>query len=293
MSETKLKPLFKWSGGKRREIKLFKHHYPENFNIFVEPFVGAGAVFFDLNFKGENFIADVHDEVISYYKQFRNVENVEKMVEFMDNPWLHLLKSKGNSERQSEIYTSLPPEFQRTGEATYYYVRDGMKITNDLKKACRFCFLRKTAYRGMLRYNPKGEFNIPWGKYKNLNYEELKDERYTQLLERTTIREWSFEKTMTKFRNREDAFIFLDPPYDSEFSDYKTPFGKENHRELSEFFKTSKAKCLLVIGDTPYIRELYKGYIAEEYSKNYAFRIHSDRVTAENIDNLHLIIKNY
>jgi|TARA_R110000824_G_scaffold383297_2_gene576844 DNA adenine methylase len=289
----KLNPLFKWSGGKRREIKLFKHHYPENFKVFVEPFVGAGAVFFDLNFQGQNFIADMHDEVVIFYKQFSDREKIEKMIEFMDNPWIHILKSNIAKENQSDIYANLPPEFQRTGEATYYYVRDGMKITNDFKKACRFHFLRKTAYRGMLRYNPKGEFNIPWGKYKNLNYDELKDERYTDLLKRTTIRQWSFEKTMKKFKNREDAFVFLDPPYDSEFSDYKTPFNKGHHKELSELFKESKAKCLLVIGDTPYIRELYDGYIVDEYSKNYAFRIHSDRINADDIDNLHLVIKNY
>ena len=289
----KLNPLFKWSGGKRREIDLFKHHYPENFKVFVEPFAGAGAVFSDLNFEGENFIADTHDEVVVFYKQFFDREKIKQMIQFMDNPWIHILKSNNAKESQGDIYASLPPEFQRTGEATYYYVRDGMKITNDFKKACRFHFLRKTAYRGMLRYNPKGEFNIPWGKYKNLNYKELGDERYTDLLKRTTIRQWSFEKTMKKFKNQKDAFIFLDPPYDSEFSDYKTPFGKEHHKHLSELFKESKAKCLLVIGDTPYIRELYDGYIVEEYSKNYAFRIHSDRINADDIDNLHLVIKNY
>lgn len=293
MTNKKLKPLFKWSGGKRKEIPAFIHHYPQDFKVFVEPFVGAGAVYFDLNFEGENFIADTHDEVISFYKQFRSQENIEKMIAFMNNPWIHVLKSYFATERASDIYDELPPEFLRSGEATYYYVRDGLKITNELKKACRFYYLRKTAYRGMLRYNPKGEFNIPWGKYKNVNYEDLRNQEYSDLLSRTTIREWSFEKTMNKFRNREDAFIFLDPPYDSEFTDYKTDFNKNHHKELADLFKQSKAKCLLVIGDTPYIRELYKGYIAEEYNKKYAFRIHSDRVTAEDIDNLHLVIKNY
>ena len=56
MTNKKLKPLFKWSGGKRKEIPAFIHHYPQDFKVFVEPFVGAGAVYFDLNFEGENFI---------------------------------------------------------------------------------------------------------------------------------------------------------------------------------------------------------------------------------------------
>ncbi len=293
MSSKSLKPLFKWSGGKRKEIKLFRQYYPEDFKVFVEPFFGAGAVYFDLNFEGQNFIADTHDEVICFLKQCRDKEKMKKIASFMKNPWQPILKSKPAKEKQQEIYENLPEEFKRHGEATYYFVRDGMKITNDLSKACRFYYLRKTAYRGMIRYNPKMQFNIPWGKYKSVNFEDMYNEEYSELLSRTKIVQGCFTKTMKKFENNEDAFIFLDPPYDSEFTDYKTPFGKEDHAELARLFKNSKAKCLMVIGDTPYIRKLYEGYIEAEYDKNYQFRLKEGRIKASDIDNLHLVIKNY
>ncbi len=293
MKNNNLKPLFKWSGGKRKEIKLFRDHYPEDFKVFVEPFVGAGAVYFDLNFEGQNFIADTHDELICFLKQCRSAETMSKIASFMKNPWQPILKSKPAKARQEDIYDSLPEEFKRQGEATYYFVRDGMKVTNDLSKACRFYYLRKTAYRGMIRYNPKLEFNIPWGKYKNVNFEDMYNEEYSKLLSRTTIRTCSFVETMKKFEKNKDAFIFLDPPYDSEFTDYKTPFGKSDHADLADCFKKSKAKCLMIIGDTPYIRKLYEGYIVEEYDKKYQFRLKDGRIKAGDIDNLHLVIKNY
>ena len=145
----------------------------------------------------------------------------------------------------------------------------------------------------MIRYNPKLEFNIPWGKYKNVNFEDMYNEEYSKLLSRTTIRTCSFVETMKKFEKNKDAFIFLDPPYDSEFTDYKTPFGKSDHADLADCFKKSKAKCLMIIGDTPYIRKLYEGYIVEEYDKKYQFRLKDGRIKAGDIDNLHLVIKNY
>ena len=85
----KLKPLCKWSGGKRDEIKEFSKFYPKNFNRYIEPFVGGGAVFFDLNFNGQNVINDVHPELINFYRQIK-LGNSEKIFE--------LLKNFGSSE---------------------------------------------------------------------------------------------------------------------------------------------------------------------------------------------------
>lgn len=292
-SENKLKPMFKWSGGKRREIPLFEKHYPKEYDIFVEPFVGGGAVYFDLNFEGKSVIADTHDEVINFYKQCRKYENMQKMKDFLENPWQDLLRSTWAKEKQESIYNDLPEQFKNHGEATYYFMRDGFRTTNEIKKAAKFYYLRKTAYRGMLRYNPKGEFNIPWGKYKTVSMPEMDDKGYSQLLSRTEIKQQTFEKTFEKYGHKENAFIFLDPPYDSEFSDYKTGFGKQEQIKLAECFKSAKAKCLMVIGKTDFICSLYSDYIVEEYHKNYAFRIHSNRIESEDIDNFHLVIKNY
>jgi DNA adenine methylase len=87
--------------------------------------------------------------------------------------------------------------------------------------------------------------------------------------------------------------MFLDPPYDSEFTDYGyCSFGREEHKKLFECFKNTKIKCLMIIGKTDFISNLYKDYIIDEYDKRYRFKLHSGRVGNE-INTKHLIIKNY
>lgn len=260
----RLKPLVKWSGGKHKEIRNFEDFFPEDFEVYIEPFVGGGAVFFDLNAQ-KNVISDVHEGLINFYKQL----------------------SLGNG---LEIYNRLSE--LEVNEESYYRVRDQLEPKDDIDEAVIFYYLRKTAFRGMLRYNSKGKFNIPWGRYKSVNFEELKKEEYTDLLKRTDVRLSSFEDIFEEF-DSESNFVFLDPPYDSKFTDYGyCKFGQDYQAKLAETFAKTKNKCLMVIGRTPLIEDLYRGYIVGSYPKKYNFRIHSGRVGNE-IDNDHLIIKNY
>lgn len=161
-----------------------------------------------------------------------------------------------------------------------------------LDNAKQFYYLRKTCYRGMLRYNKKGEFNIPFGRYKNCNYQDLKNKEYENLLKRTDIFNTSFEDIFEKY-NDENNFMFLDPPYDSEFTDYGyCKFGRDEQQRLAKCFKETNIKCLIIIGKTDFIQDLYKDYIVGEYDKKYRFKLHSGRVGDE-INTKHLIIKNY
>jgi DNA adenine methylase len=137
-----------------------------------------------------------------------------------------------------------------------------------------------------------GKFNIPFGKYKTINYNDLKNKRYEELLKRTEIFNKSFEYVFEKY-NDKNNFMFLDPPYDSEFTDYGyCKFGKEEQTILANLFKQTKIRCLMIIGKTEFIEDLYKDYIISEYDKKYKFKIHSGRVGDE-INTKHLIIKNY
>jgi DNA adenine methylase len=259
-----LAPLIKWSGGKGREIDFFREYYPKNFDLFIEPFVGGGAVFFDLNSEN-NVISDVHEGLINFYRQLK-------------------LGQAG------EIYNRISS--LGVDEQTYYYVRDSMPLNDAVDKAVRFYYLRKTAFRGMLRYNKAGKFNIPWGRYKTVSYVDLLNPDYFDLFRRTDIRLSSFENIFREF-NSESNFIFLDPPYDSKFTDYGyCQFGEKYQRDLADIFKETKNKCLMVIGKTPLIEDLYRGYIVDSYYKKYGFRIHSGRIGNEiNVD--HVIIRNY
>ena len=259
-----MKPLVKWSGGKTREINFFKSHYPENFSMYIEPFVGGGAVFFDLNFK-KNVINDIHKDLINFYKQIKEGNSKEIF---------NLMKQHTNDEKN------------------YYYIRDVYKPTNEIEKAFVFFYLRKTCYRGMLRYNQKGKFNIPYGRYKTYNFEELLNPEYENLFKDTIVMNTSFEKIFEQFNDKKN-FVFLDPPYDSIFTDYGyCKYNQEDHYSLFQWFKKTKNNCLMIIGETDYIKHLYKNFIVEKYPKKYAFKLHSGRVGKE-INNYHLIVKNY
>ena len=270
-----LKPLCKWSGGKRDEIKFFKKYYPSDFQRFIEPFAGGAAVYFDLNFSGSNVINDIHPELVNFYRQM----------------------SLGYSKEIHDIISRYG-----TSEKDYYIVRGGGKKLSegdipfrpqtDIEKAAQFFYLRKTCFRGMLRYNSKGEFNIPWGKYKTVNFSELLNENYSNLLSRTEIMEGDYTKVFEKYNGPEN-FYFIDQPYDSVFNDYGFDnFDRQKQIELSEIFKNTKSKCLMVVGGSDFIRELYDGYIKFEYPKKYSFKIYGGRVGDE-INLNHLVITNF
>jgi len=258
-----LKPIVKWSGGKKDELTKILPHIPVEYNTYLEPFIGRGALYFHLN-PNKAVINDVHKELIDFYQSIKNGDS-NKIYEFM--------KEHPNNEE------------------TYYKVR-AYKSNECLENAKRFYYLRKTCFRGMLRYNKKGEFNIPFGRYKTYNFEDIKNIKYEQLLKRTDIFNKDFEYIFENF-NDENNFMFLDPPYDSEFTDYGyCSFGKDEHLKLAKCFKETKIKCLMIIGKTQFINDLYKDYIVEEYDKKYRFKLHSGRIGDE-INTKHLVIKNY
>jgi len=270
-----MKPLCKWSGGKRNEIKLFREYYPDNFETFVEPFAGGAAVYFDLNHKGQNVINDVHPELINFYRQMKN----------------------GYSQEIYDLVTSWG-----IGEMDYYFVRGGGKKlpkgspvfipTNNIERAAQFIYLRKTCYRGMIRYNKTGGFNIPWGRYTTVNFDDLIKDEYVELFNRTEVMEGDYKNVFDSY-NDENNFFFIDQPYDSTFSDYGgDDFTREDQVELFNKFNTTKSKCLMIVGGSDFIRDLYSNYIKFEYPKKYAFKIHSGRIGDE-INVNHLVITNY
>lgn len=260
-----LKPLVKWSGGKKDELKHILPHVPKSYNKYIEPFVGGGALYFHLNPKSA-VISDVHKELIDFYQSIKD-GHAQDIYDFM--------KAHPNDEQ------------------TYYRVRDELPYFDILDNAKRFYYLRKTCYRGMLRYNKKGKFNIPFGRYKTFKFEDIKNVHYQRLLKNTDIFNETFQTIFDAY-NDPDHFMFLDPPYDSPFSNYGYgSFNKEHHLILAHHFKNTKIKCLMVIGHSPFIQDLYKDFIVAKYQKNYRFKLHSGRIHKDNINNFHLIIKNF
>lgn len=261
---TEMKPLIKWSGGKTDEIDRIRPHIPNDYDTYIEPFIGGGAVFFDLKPK-KAVINDIHPELTNFYQQIK----------------------EGNGQRIYNVLQDIVFD-----EDNYYFMRDVFEPENKFEEAVRFYYLRKTCYRGMLRYNSNGKFNIPWGRYKTINFEDIKDATYQELLGNTQVLNGDFSQVFENY-NDEKNFCFIDQPYDSVFTDYGyCEFKRDDQERLAQCFKETRIRCMMVVGETDYIRSLYNGYIVESYPKHYKFRLHSGRVN-DNINTNHLIIKNF
>jgi DNA adenine methylase len=256
-----LTPLFARVGGKRKEMKKYIQYIPDDINTYLEPFVGGGATFFHLN-HNKNVISDVHTELIEFYQSIKE-------------------------DKMADIYNFMTEH--ANNEQTYLQIRDHMEINVRLDNAKRFYYLRKTCFRGMSKYDKKGNFNVSFNYRGKCNFTDLKNDKYVDLLKNTTILNSSFEYIFENY-NDQNNFMFLDPPYDCKITNYGyCAFGKEEHKRLAECFKATNIRCLMIIGKTDFIEELYDGYIVEQYDKRYDINSIYKNVEGS----IHLIIKNY
>lgn len=186
----------------------------------------------------------------------------------------------------------------------YMYFR---KVNNDwtlgritLPKAeqcANFFFIREYCYGSMFRYNAKGEFNIPYGgmSYNDKDFagkiKAMFNEDMKALFAGTRLYCRDFEEFLNTVQPTEQDFIFLDPPYDTEFSDYEgEAFTRLDHARLALALSRTKAKFLLIIKDTPYISGLYsQGFHVTSFDKQYTYNVRSRNDRAAQ----HLIITNY
>lgn len=283
-----MKPLVKYRGGKSKEIPQIIKHIPQFDGRYIEPFFGGGALYFHLEPK-KAIINDINSKLIAFYNGVKNDYN--KLRIELDE--IEKLYSK--NRRNFEELKSITPELRVDDEndTLYYQIRN---MFNDLSEkkysdALLYFFINKTAYSGMIRYNSKGEFNVPYGRYTNINT-TLVTKGHNRLLSNTDIFNLDYSKIFEMAE--EDDFMFLDPPYDCIFSDYgntehKDGFNEKNHTELANAYKNLKCKALMVIGRTPLTEKLYGDMIVDEYGKSYAVNIRNRfKSTAT-----HILISNY
>lgn len=283
-----MNPMIKYRGGKSKEISHFISNMPENYNRYIEPFFGGGALYFYLEPQNA-IINDVNTKLYSFYKQMQEeYPSVRKQLDELQMVY------EQNQKEYEGLKKKHPEErVENKNEALYYKIRDmfNHKIESEYLEAVVYFFINKTAYSGMIRYNAKGEYNVPFGRYKNLNTKLITDKHY-ELLKRTEIYNYDYSEIFNMAGNND--FIFLDPPYDCVFSDYgneayRDGFGEDEHRRLANDFANLSCKSMLVIGKTALTKELYGKYIVEEYDKSYAVNIRN-RFKA---DAKHIIVTNY
>lgn len=283
-----MKPLIKYRGGKSKEIPFILEHIPQYHGRYIEPFFGGGALYFHLEPK-KAIINDINSKLIAFYNGVKlnysilrkELDEIEKIYE--DNRRkFDILKAKTPNERVED-----------KNEEFYYLLRDMFNETIEKKytDALLYFFINKTAYSGMIRYNAKGEFNVPFGRYQHLNT-SLVTPLHSRLLATTEIFNENY-KTIFEMAEKDD-FMFLDPPYDCVFSDYgneeyKDGFNDACHITLADDFRNLKCKALLVIGRTPLTERLYGDMIIDEYAKTYAVNIRNRFKSATT----HILVANY
>ena len=160
-----MKPLIKYRGGKTREIPHLIQHIPKKYDTYLEPFVGGGALFFHLE-PEKATIGDINKQLITFYKQLKsNFHTLVTQLEDLQNTY----------EQNQQEYERLKQEnptnkVENKNEALYYHLRHIFNNPNDTYlEGTVYYFINKTAYSGMIRYNKKGEYNVPFGRYKNFN----------------------------------------------------------------------------------------------------------------------------
>ena len=283
-----MNPMIKYRGGKTKEVGHFIKHMPKEYNRYVEPFLGGGALFFYLE-PEQAIINDVNSRLFMFYNEMKKkypvvrtqLDELQKIYEENQEEYEH--KKKINPKLRIE----------NKNESFYYEMRDAFnhKIRTSYLDSVVYFFINKTAYSGMIRYNKQGEYNVPYGRYKNFNTKLITNEHY-ELLAKTDIYNKDYSEIFNMLKH--DDFVFLDPPYDCVFSDYgnaeyKDGFGEDEHRRLANDFRNLPCKALLVIGKTELTEELYGDLIVEEYDKSYSVNIRNRFKAGAK----HIIVTNY
>ncbi len=235
------KPFMKWAGGKTQLLDELIDRAPDKFNRYIEPFIGGGAMFFAIK-PQKGIIADSNPELINVYQCL--ARNVEQVIDH-----LHGFQ---NNEKQ------------------YYKIRD-LRFDDLVPEyaAARTIFLNRTCYNGLFRVNKKGQFNVPYGRYKNPSICQPEILRAaSDALQNTKIICGDYKTVLRKLAKAGD-FVFLDPPYlpVSKYADFKRytkeQFYEEDHRELAEEVeRLHKIGCHVVLTNSnhPLVHEFYEAF---------------------------------
>lgn len=283
-----MKPILKYRGGKSKEIPNFSSFIPNDYETYFEPFLGGGAVFFHLAPK-KAVINDINEKLIQFYLELQTKPTIVR--EQLDK--LQALYEANQAQYEQLKALSPDEQVENKNEALYYFIRDmyNHKILIEYLESVIYFFINKTAYSGMIRFNAQGEYNVPFGRYKNFNTRLITPEHF-ELIKSAHIMAGDYSKVFEMATEKD--FMFLDPPYDCIFNDYgnidfKNGFDEQQHRRLAADFRNLSCKALMIIGKTTLTEELYGKFVKGEYEKSYAVNIRN-RFKSES---MHIIVTNY
>lgn len=244
MSNSSVAPFVKWAGGKRQLIPQIRERMPEKYNDYYEPFVGGGAVIFDL-LPANALINDINKALINTYRTICNeLDAFLKEVNRLDN------------------------DMWEDGKKYYYSIREHyndklMRSEYDVELAALFVFINKHCFNGLYRVNGKGLFNVPYNNSRRGSVDEDVIIATSEYLRGVTIIDGDFEQACKNAKKGD--FVFIDSPYaplnPTSFESYtKEGFDIESHKRLAKLYDELTARgcyCMLTNHNTELINELY------------------------------------
>ena len=271
-----VKPFLKWAGGKSQLAGEIKKHVTPDFSTYYEPFLGGGAVLFYLQ-PHKAVVNDSSEELMNVYRVVK--DRLEELIEDLkqhvnDADYFYDIRSWDRNEGE---YKKLSP----------------------VKRASRLIYLNKTCYNGLYRVNKKGQFNVPFGKYKNpdiVNESVLR--AVSNYLNKNEIYFYCGDFVDNLQNIEESAFVYFDPPYDpvsdsANFTSYnKNGFFKEEQERLKQVcdsLNEKGVKFLLSNSATNFIKDLYRDYKCEIIPARRAINSRGDK--RGEVDEL--LVRNY
>lgn len=243
------KPFVKWAGGKRQIMDKLKNYIPFEFNTYYEPFVGGGALLFELSPKNA-VINDFNKELMNTYECIKDENKYTKMCNELNHY---------EANHSEEFYFEI-----RNKD------RDKTKFNKiaDYKRAARTIYLNKACFNGLYRVNSKNEFNVPFNKKTKVNTYDAQNlgiiHSYLNF-NNVKMLNCDFEEAVKEAKKGD--FIYFDPPYDSDtttFNSYtEDGFGKDEQIRLANVYKDLDAMgCYVMLSNhnTKLVNELYKDY---------------------------------
>ena len=273
------KPFVKWAGGKRLLMPELEKNFPTKFGTYVEPFLGGGAVMFDLLTKESNLkcnVSDLNSDLVLAYVTIR--DRLEKLIESLEN------HSK-NYHKDSTGY--------------YYEVRN-QEPKNQIEKVSRLLFLNKTCFNGLYRVNSKGKFNVPLGRYTNPN---IVNKENLQIVSKT-LQSAKIKISCRDFGSivkdaKKGDFVYFDPPYQpisdtANFTSYThrdfTEDDLERLADLANQLNSKGCKVMLSNSNSKTVKKLFSsGWAIKEIKANRSINSNSQKRTGHK----EIIIKNY
>lgn len=277
-TEKAVKPFLKWAGGKGQLLHEIQKYYPFNNGItkYAEPFVGGGAVLFDILGKydlREIYISDINVELMNTYKMVRdNIDAVIENLYLLQNEFLFF-----NTEDRKDYYNKKRKRFND--------LKVNGETDENIEKAALMIFLNKTCFNGLYRVNKKGQFNVPMGAYKNpLICDEDNLRSVSKKLQQVTIVCGDYRESADFID--ENTFVYFDPPYrpiteTSGFTAYtESLFNDAKQIELAKFvdLMDKKGAKIVISNSDPKNTNLEDNFFDEIYAKHNINRVEANRM---------------